>query len=178
MEKSMTILRYVRVSLAAMFVVVAVSGASQSTTAKPNEQLEILAVMNSPSVCVGAANLSVRIVVTNTGEAPVELDVSRLSTTAGFVALIDTTEMKFRSQTLGVNSDPIGKASPSAMILLPPKGFFEKEINLPIGDPFFSQAGFYRLNLSSSVRAGQSSRSRDVFSSSSAIFELRACESQ
>jgi hypothetical protein len=181
MEKSkMTIRHYVRISLVAMSLMVATSVQSQSAPVKeePNGGLEILAVMNSPSVCVGTDHLSVRIVVTNRSGEPVELDTSRLSTTAGFVALIDTTEMKFRTQTLGVNSDPVGKARPSAMVQLPSKGFFEQEIHLPIRDQFFSQAGFYRLNLSSSVRLGPSAQSHDVFSSSSAIFELRACESQ
>ena len=176
----MTILRNISVPLLAMFMVVTVSGPSQTAAGKeePKEGLEILAVMDNPSVCIGTEHLGVRIVVTNKGGEPVELDVSRLSTTVGFVALIDTTEMKFRTQTLGVNSDPVGKPRPPATTVLPPNGFFERDIQLPIRDPFFSQAGFYRLNLSSSVRVGQSAHSHDVFSSSSAIFELRACESQ
>jgi hypothetical protein len=174
----MTILQYLRISLIAAFMAVTVSALSQTAAAKegPKGDLEILAVMNRPSVCVGTDHLSVRIMITNKGEEPVQLDVSRLSTTVGFIALIDTTEMKFRSQTLGVNSDPVGKPIPPATTVLLPNGFFEREIHLPIHDPFFSRAGYYRLNLSSSVRVGRSPRSHDVFSSSSAIFELRACE--
>jgi hypothetical protein len=163
-----------------MFMVVSILGSSQTATPKEESKgdVEILAVMNSPSACIGAEHLSVRIIVTNRGGGPIELDESRLSTTVGFVALIDTTEMKFRTQTLGVNSDPVGKPKPPTVTQLSPNGFFERDIQLPIRDPFFSQAGFYRLNLSSSVRVGQSTHSHDVFSSSSAIFELRACESQ
>lgn len=176
----MTIQRCVRISLATMFIVVATSMQAQSAPVKeePTGGLEILAVIYSPSVCVGTDHLSVRIVVTNKGRESVEVDTRRLSTTAGFVALIDTTEMKFRTQTLGVNIDPVGEARPRALVQLPSKGFFEQEIHLPMHDPFFSQAGFYRLNLSSSVRVGPSAQSHDVFSSSSAIFELRGCKSQ
>jgi hypothetical protein len=176
----MAILHYVRIPLLAMSMFVAASGQSQTATAKeePKGDVEILAVMNGSSMCIGTERLNVRIVITNRGSEPVELDVSSLSTTAGFMALIDTTEMKFRTQTLGVNSDPVGKPKPPAATQLPPNGFFERDIQLPIRDPFFSRAGFYRLNLSSSVRVGQASHSRDVFSSSSAIFELRACEAQ
>jgi hypothetical protein len=176
----MAILHYVRIPLLAMFMFFAASGQSQTATVKeePKGDVEILAVMNGSSMCIGANSLNVRIVITNRGSEPVELDVSRLSTTVGFMALIDTTEMKFRTQTLGVNTDPVGKPKPPAVTQLPPSGFFERDIQLPIRDPFFSQAGFYRLNLSSSVRVGQASHSHDVFSSSSAIFELRACEGQ
>jgi hypothetical protein len=175
----MSISRYISVPLLGMFMVVTFTGLSQTEVGKgeSKEGLGIFAVMDSPSACIGTEHLGVRLVLTNKGREPVELDVSRLSTTVGFIALIDTTEMKFRTQTLGVNSDPVGKPSPSATIALPPNGFFERDIQLPIRDPFFSQAGFYRLNLSSSVRAGQSPHSHEVVSSSSAIFELRACES-
>jgi hypothetical protein len=174
----MTILQYARISLIIAFMAVSVSALSQSATSKegPKGDLEILAVMNSPSVCVGTDHLSVRIMITNKSKEPLQLDVSGLSTTIGFVALIDTAEMKFRTQTLGVNGDPVGKPIPAATTVLLPNSFFEREIQLPIRDPFFSQAGYYRLNLSSSVRVGQPSHPHDVFSSSSAIFELRACE--
>ena len=171
---------YVQIVLmSVVLAVVTTSGLSQIATTKeqqPNGNLEVFAVMNSASVCMGTDHLSVHIVITNKSGEPVELDISRLSTTAGFVALIDTTDMHFRTETLGMNSDPVGKAGQPAITLLPPKGFFEREIHLRLRDPFFSRVGFYRLNLSSSVRVGQSSHPRDVFSSSSTIFELRACE--
>jgi hypothetical protein len=51
-------------------------------------------------------------------------------------------------------------------------------MEIPINGPFFSHAGFYKLNLSSSVRVNRLSQSSDLFSSDSAIFELRACESK
>jgi hypothetical protein len=176
----MTIGRYVRISLIAMCMVVATSVLSQNGSSKeePNRGVEILALMNSPSVCLGADHLSVRLVVTNQGREPVDLDVSRLSTTGGFLALIDTTEMKFRHQTFSSSYDFIGHAPRPSITTLAPNGFFEKDIEIPIRDPFFSREGLYKLSLSSSVRLGPSAQSHDVFSSSSTIFELRACESQ
>lgn len=176
----MTIPRYISVPLLAMFMVVTVSGLSQTKGGKgeQKEGLEILAVMDNPSLCIGTEHLGIRIVVTNKGREPVELDVSRLSTTGGFVALIDTTEMKFRHQTFSSSYDFIGHAPRPSITTLAPNGFFEKDIEIPIRDLFFSREGLYKLNLSSSVRAGQPPHSHDVFSSSSAIFELRACESQ
>lgn len=175
----MTIPRYISVALLAIFMIVTVSGLSQTTVGKgePKEGLEILAVLDNPSVCIGTEHLGVRIVITNKGRKPVDLDVSRLSTTGGFLALIDTTEMKFRHQTFSSSYDFIGHAPRPSITTVVPNGFFEREIHLPIHDPFFSQAGYYRLNLSSSVRVG-SAAAHDVFSSSSAIFELRDCEAQ
>jgi len=173
----MTILHDVRTPLitALMSVTILILSGTATSKEEPKKDLEILTVMTSPSVCIGAELLSIRIVIANRSREAVELDMSRLSTTAGFVALVDTTEMKFRTQTLAVNSDSVGKPSASATTLLPPNGFLEKDLQFPIRDSFFAQAGFYRLNLSSSVRVGRLSFSRDVLSSSSAIFELRAC---
>lgn len=176
----MTIQHCIRISLTAAFIFIATFVLSQSTRGKeePKGDLEILAAMDSPSVCLGTDYLGVRIMVTNKGGEPVDLDVSSLSTTAGFVALIDTTEMKFRSEALGISGDPIGHVKP-ARVLLPPKGFFEKEVRLPIRNAFFNHEGYYRLLLSSFVRVGQASRAHDVLSSDNAmIFELQTCESQ
>lgn len=167
-----------RIPLLSMFTLVTLLVPSQPTAAKPGEDLAIVAFINDPSVCIGAPHFSMRILVVNRGGETVEVEGSSLSTTAGFVALIDTTEMKFRNQMLSTNGDPVGRASPSSVAVLPPKGFWEKEIEIPIHGTFFAQAGFYRLNLSASVRAGPPSHPRDVFSSSSAILELRNCESK
>jgi hypothetical protein len=155
-------------------------GSSQEGTPKetPKQGLEIVAILRNPSVCIGTENLHVQVLVTNRGEVPVDLDTGRLSTTVGFVALIDTTEMKFRHESFSSIYDPIGEAPPPQITALPPKGFFEREMEVPIKGPFFSHAGFYKLNLSSSVRVNRPSQSSDVFSSDSAIVELRACESK
>jgi hypothetical protein len=155
-------------------------GSSQGETPKEarKQDIEIIAILRNPSVCIGTENLHIQVLVTNRGEVPVDLDISRLSTTVGFVALIDITEMKFRHESFSSIFDPIGKAQPPQIAALPPKGFFEKEMEIPINGPFFSHAGFYKLNLSSSVRVNMSSQSSDLFSSDGAIFELRACESK
>jgi hypothetical protein len=116
--------------------------------------------------------------VVNKGADAVDLDVSRFSTTAGFVALINTTEMQFRSQTFGNSADPIGKAKQATIIQLPPRGFYDQEVRFSIRDAFFNQAGFYQLNLASSVRVGQGKQAHDVFSSNSVIFDLRPCSSK
>lgn len=158
----------------------ALPGSSQGGMRKEaqKQDLEIIAILRNPSVCIGTENLHVQVLITNQGEVPADLDISRLSTTAGFVALIDITEMKFRHESFSSIYDPIGKAPASQIAALPPKGFFERDMEIPIDGPFFSHAGFYKLNLSSSVRVSMPSQSSDLFSSNSAIFELRVCESQ
>jgi len=176
----MSSLRFVCISVAAIFMVGVFSGVSSAGTPKeePKESVEIFSYLSSPSVCVGTEHLKVRIVVTNSGGIPVNLDISRLSTTVGFVALFDITEMKFRHESFSSIYDPIGQTPQPQITALSPKGFFEKDIEVPINSPFFSRAGFYKLNLSSSVRVNRLSQSSDLFSSDSAIFELRACESK
>jgi hypothetical protein len=141
------------------------------------QDIEISAILKNPSVCIGTENLHVQVLVTNRREVPVDLDISRLSTTIGFVALVDITVMKFRHESFSLIYDPIGQAPPPQISALPPKGFFKKDLEIPIKGEFFNRAGFYKLNLSSSVHVSGPSQSSDVFSSDSAIFELRACES-
>ncbi|HEY1809166.1 MAG TPA: hypothetical protein VGG42_11430 [Acidobacteriaceae bacterium] len=176
----MTILHSVRILLCSALAVATTAGFSQGVSAKtePGGDVEIVATMSNPSACVGADYLSVRIMVVNKGADAVDLDVSRLSTTAGFVALINTTEMQFRAQSLGSSADPIGKAKQTTIIQLPPRGFYDQEVRFSIHDVFFNQAGFYNLNLASSIRVGQDKQAHDVFSSNSLIFELRPCSSK
>jgi hypothetical protein len=155
-------------------------GSSQGGMPKETrkQDLDIIAILRNPSVCIGTENLHIQVLITNQGEVPADLDISRLSTTAGFVALIDITEMKFRHESFSSIYDPIGQAPPPQITALPPKGFFERDMEIPINGPFFSHAGFYKLNLSSSVRMNRPSQSSDLFSTDSAIFELRACEAK
>ncbi len=154
-------------------------GSSQGERPKEarKQDLAIIAILKDPSSCIGAENLHVQVLVTNRGEVAVDLDSSRFSTTAGFVALIDITEMKFRRESLSSNYDPIGPDPAPRLTALRSKEYFEKDIEIPINGPFFSQAGFYRLNLSTSVRVNRATQSSDLFSSNSMIFELRSCES-
>ena len=155
-------------------------GSSQGGTPKEaqKQDIEIVAILKSPSACIGTDNLHVQVLIRNKGESPVDLDISRFSTTVGFIALIDITEMKFRHESFSSIYDPIGQAPPPQITVLAAKGFFERDMEIPINGPFFSHAGFYKLNLSSSVRVNRLSQSSDLFSSDSAIFELRACESK
>jgi hypothetical protein len=170
--------RFIQFALGMMFMALAsLLGASQKETPKdlPKDDLEIFAILQNPSACKGAENLRVEVIVTNRGEVPVGLDISRLSTTIGFLALVDTTEMKFRHEAFSSSYDPVQAPSPS-ITTLPPNGFFRRDMEIPINSSFFSRAGFYKVNLSSVVRVNQSSQSRDLYGSSTAIFELRACE--
>jgi hypothetical protein len=173
-------LSHLSVSAVVIFAMLPVCGFSQTVKSEEaaTEKVEILSILRDPSPCIGTDHLKVSIMVVNDGSEPLTIDASRLSTTMGFIALINTTEMKFRTETHGSSLDPIGNAHPVLPKTLIAKGFFVKDIDVPIRDPFFNQAGFYKLNLSSSIRVDQPSGSRDVYSSSSAIIELRACKAQ
>ena len=105
------------------------------------QDFEIIAILRNPSVCIGTENLHVQVLVANQGEASVDLDVSRLSTTAGFVALVDITEMKFRHDSFSSVYDPIGPAPPARVTTLLPKGLFKRDMEIPINSPFFRSRG-------------------------------------
>ena len=176
----MAVQRFMGGFAVAAVAVVALSGAPHSGTPKehPKETIGMYSILSTPSACIGTESLKVRIIIANAGDNPVVLETSSVSTIPGFIAFVDTEGMKLRHQTLSIITDPIGKVRPASTLTLPPKGFFEKDMEIPIRDPFFGRAGFYELNLSGSYRVVEQSQPRVVFSSSSAFFELHACESR
>ena len=176
----MPFLRIVVLSIAYVSVAVSVSWGFKAETPDqtPKEDLEIFALLRSPEACIGADHLSARIIVINRGEVPVELDLSRLSLTFGFVALIDIAEMKFRHEAFSSSYDRIGQAPPAVIAKLPAHGFLERGIEIPFHSAPTDHAGFYKINISSSVRVNQTTGYRDVFASSGAIFELHSCDAR
>lgn len=161
--------------LSVLYMVCTVSAQGQPQNRASVQNISILVALRDPSICIAEERLRLSVLILNESDHPATLDVGRLSSTVSFSALIDTTQMKFRTESHGSNSDPIGSGPRSSQTVLPSKAFLRREIEIPLRDSFFARAGFYSIFIATSLPALTGEQSSPVYASNTEIFELKAC---
>lgn len=162
------------ISVALLFAVWGGSATRPASAQLPHKpSIRIETVLENPVVCRTAGSLHLRLTLLNEGSEDVIIDSNRLSYTAGFIALIDTSQMTFRNDAIAISGDDIGRQPPPSKQTIHPKGFFSMPISIALQNKLFVTDGYYRLNVASSVAANSPA---SVEASSTFLFQIRSCD--
>lgn len=140
---------------------------------KPDDApLEIFSTVETASVCQSQRVLKFQTIVLNTGTSEVAIDAKRIySNHIAYTALIDTEKMEYRQDGMNQAADSF-RPTEDFSTILPPGGFYRKEIEVPLDDKFFDRNGYYEIVLSPSVPTKDHG---GISSSHSFIFEIHSC---
>jgi hypothetical protein len=141
----------------------------------PSKGIEVRVILRTSSVCSGSSAVPGEVIVVNRTDSPVTLDVSGFTMAFGYVALIDTGNMKRRLEGLAVQQDLMGPRKSKTQVLLQPREAYVSGFDFPLKGPFFKANGFYRLNVSSSLPVNSESKTETVSASNDAVFEIKSC---
>jgi hypothetical protein len=139
---------------------------------KSDSPLKIRISAPRSSVCLGDKAFIIDVVVINEGQSKISFDSGHVRVDAGYLAIFDTTTMKFRTEGMSIQQDRIPTSSESfGNIELLPGQAYVRQFSFPLPKPFFDEPGFYHLMPSVSI---------DAFSpkadpKSGLIFEVRDC---
>jgi hypothetical protein len=161
-----------------MKILIAILSASMLGSTPPPSQpsaegvLKLVTSLASVTVCRSDPTITLQATVLNGTDHVVEIDTSRLSSTVGFVALIDTEQMQFRHEAQSSTEDAIGAPQISQFVKIAPHGYYTTEMNVVLPKALFTTEGFYKMNVATTVPMREH---RDVSSSNSFVLQMRSC---
>lgn len=140
---------------------------------KSDSQLKIRISAPHSSVCMRDGVFMIDVTVINEGQSKISFDSRHVLVDAGYLAILGTTTMKFRTEGMSIQQDRIPMPSDLPMnIELLHNQALVRQFSFPLPKSFFNEPGFYQIMPSVSI---------DAFSPKAEpkggiIFEVRDCD--
>jgi hypothetical protein len=150
-------------------------GSTASSETEPSGKgiVKLATSLASVTVCRSISTVVLQTQVLNGTDHVVEIDTSRISSTVGFVALIDTEQMQFRHEAQSSNGDAMGSPSNPLFVKIAPQGFYATETTVLLPKELFKTDGFYKMNVATTASTREH---RDLSSSNSFLLQMKSCD--
>ncbi len=159
----------------ALFFTSMLLGSTASSKTKPSAKgiVKLATSIASATVCSSVPRVVLQTRVLNGTDHVLEIDRSHISSTIGFVALIDTEQMQFRHEAELSSEDKMGRPSNPLFVKIAPQGFYATEMNVLLPKELFNTTGFYKMNVATTV---STRKHQDLYSSNSFILQMKSCD--